>query len=407
MGLQQQNGGLELLLLIIRRPDSVPLTIMQQLVVVFVLFCCDALLLNYAICKRLNRWLGKDQVALSRDGRVIVAAHGRAGNLARFHARVTRWAQPEPLRTEANLCTEMSSLFLGWNLALTESLAEARTWFDSLEDAGAEQAHALSTCTINHADETPTTTTTMDDEAWVVPTKQPLPRDLLLGCHTIVGVVGATYAALLPFVNRKADLPVEMLLHAIETQAAYSSSLGTFMKLIVKIDQGNMRTVRQAWERHGRPDGVRSLLEAEVGAGVQQPRRLAEGSASLSLLWSMRMKRFWAIMADGFADTAGGEPTSVFGLRAYEQEVEPYHGFLLSSTFRIGLRALPSRDHMLGCMEAPPLHYTPSVESPLTPQERRAVCVSDVRECSDATRRVTEYVQAMLDELGLRDDRRL
>jgi len=104
-----------------------------------------------------------------------------------------------------------------------------------------------------------------------------------------------------------------------------------------------------------RPATLRELLAAEVAEGVVQPARLAEGSAALSLLWSMRMKRFWTRMADGFADQASTEPTSAFGLRAYEAEVEPYHGFLLRRTFRTALRALPSRAEMLGNMAmAPP-----------------------------------------------------
>ena len=81
------------------------------------------------------------------------------------------------------------------------------------------------------------------------------------------------------------------------------------------------RQVRAAWERHGSPQGLRALLELELAAGVQQPTRLAEGSAALALLWSMRMKRFWTHMADGFADTASTEATSAFGIRAYEREV--------------------------------------------------------------------------------------
>ena len=43
----------------------------------------------------------------------------------------------------------------------------------------------------------------------------------------------------------------------------------------------------------------------------------------------------------------------------------------------------------------------------LTPDERMAACLVELRECSDATKRVTNLVQAQLDELGLRDDRKL
>ena len=43
----------------------------------------------------------------------------------------------------------------------------------------------------------------------------------------------------------------------------------------------------------------------------------------------------------------------------------------------------------------------------LLQQERRAACLSELRQCSEATRKVTDHVQALLDELGLHDDRRL
>ena len=43
----------------------------------------------------------------------------------------------------------------------------------------------------------------------------------------------------------------------------------------------------------------------------------------------------------------------------------------------------------------------------LVPDERMAACLVELRECSDATKRVTDAVQAQLDELGLKDDRKL
>ena len=66
------------------------------------------------------------------------------------------------------------------------------------------------------------------------------------------------------------------LITAVERQARLSMQLGGFMQLIVKLDEGNMRAVRQAWEKHGRPLTVRELLQAEVAAGVQEPTRLKE-----------------------------------------------------------------------------------------------------------------------------------
>ena len=314
--------------------------------------------------------------------------------------------------------------------ALAESLTEARTWLEMTGSASADQLqdvlssndqlqNVLDSCRslIAHAE--------AQQQQLALDWGQSASQEV----HTLVGAVGSGYTRLLPFVARREDLPVEMLVDAVETQAIHSSRLGTFMQLIVKIDNANMRTVRTAWELHGKPADLRTLLEAEVAAGVQEPTRLAEGSAALSLLWSMRMKRFWTSMADGFADTSSTEATSAFGIRAYEQEVEPYHAFVLRGTFRTALYALPSREAMLTNMGMTPLPIskdetatTDSAESAnamgavevggtsgaeLTPEERRAACLSELRQCSEATRKVTDHVQALLDELGLHDDRRL
>ena len=216
-----------------------------------------------------------------------------------------------------------------------------------------------------------------------------------------------------------------MLLRAIETQAIHSYCLGTFMSLIVKLDVGNMKNMREAWNKYGRPSGLRELLKAEVADGVQQPSRLAEGSASLSLLWSMRMKRFTTVTYEGFADTESAEPTSAFALRAYESHVGPYHGFVLQNIFRTGMRALPSREAMLRCMEgappsaaagedpaeaaaAEPRRFVVAAGAPeLSAAERREACLVELRECLDATRRVHVYVQRIIDDYGLKDDRKL
>ena len=84
----------------------------------------------------------------------------------------------------------------------------------------------------------------------------------------------------------------------------------------------------------------------------------------------MRSKRFWTIVADGFADEKSTEPSSAFGIRAYAAELEPYHGFILRNTFRTALRALPSRKEMLGDMAAAltlSLTPTPTPTPTLTP----------------------------------------
>ena len=238
---------------------------------------------------------------------------------------------------------------------------------------------------------------------------------------TLVGGLGSGYKEILSGTSLVGgrDVPVEPLIRAIERQATLTNQLGGFMQLIVKLDEGNMRTVRTSWEAHGKPSTLRVLLEAEVAEGVVEPARLREGSAALSLLWSMRAKRFWTTVADGFADHENSESSCAFGIRAYAAELEPYHGFLFKRTFRTALRALPSRAEMLGNMALTPSasmgldtrwqgwEDSAAAGEGLTPDERMAACLVELRECSEATKRVTNMVQAQLDELGLRDDRKL
>ena len=98
---------------------------------------------------------------------------------------------------------------------------------------------------------------------------------------TLIGGVGSGYKELLAS-GQSSQVPVPRAHHGhispylAISQARLSMQLGGFMQLIVKLDEGNMRAVRQAWEKHGRPLTVRELLQAEVAAGVQEPTRLKE-----------------------------------------------------------------------------------------------------------------------------------
>ena len=232
---------------------------------------------------------------------------------------------------------------------------------------------------------------------------------LPVGARTIIGAVGDGWRALLPYVSVRGagrrcedDMPVLLLLRAIQIQADASRQLGTFMLLVVKCDEANIKTVRASWERHGRPHGVRALLEAEMRAGVQLEGRLEEGAA-LALLWSMRMKSFWIKMASGIADEHGAT-TPEFSLEAYAAEVEPYHGWLLRKIHRSAMRALPTRSEFIRKMATrPPERYPPAE---LTPQLRGA-CVDDLLACVQTTQSVIDHVKGIMDELQLHDTRQL
>ena len=242
---------------------------------------------------------------------------------------------------------------------------------------------------------------------------------------TLIGTVRQAWEVMLPFLAPELrcaaaelpdgrDLPIELLLSAIETQSKASAQLGTFMMLQVKCDESNVRTIRKAWERHGKPAGVRQLFELEKAAGVQQSDRLEEGSAALALLWCVRMKAFWVIMARGLADADSvldKRGLAVCALEAYEQEVEPFHGWVLSKIHRTAMGALPSRAYFLKEMARDPHKKPQQQQQPLakalTPAEREAVCIADIATCADATEQCVEHIKWMMADLSLSDPRRI
>ena len=59
------------------------------------------------------------------------------------------------------------------------------------------------------------------------------------------------------------------------------------------------------------------------------------------------------------------------------------------------------------CSESPRRFFFGEGTAELTEEERRAACLAELRECSDATTRVHQYVQKILDEFELKDDRKL
>lgn len=192
------------------------------------------------------------------------------------------------------------------------------------------------------------------------------------------------------------DFPVEALLDAMAKQSCASRVVGSFMALICKCDEANIRAIRISWEAHGRPTLLRELVAREKEMGVQlAPGRLAE-SASLALLWSMRMCGFWLGILRVLADSGpGGQvdmPSHATNV-VYAHWIEPYHGLFMRTTFRTALRALPHRDEMLRRFA--------------TGGHALDLLVADCRRCVDVTAEVISTIHATLDELALHDEQKV
>ncbi|EOD06270.1 hypothetical protein EMIHUDRAFT_205975 [Emiliania huxleyi CCMP1516] len=217
---------------------------------------------------------------------------------------------------------------------------------------------------------------------------------------SVVARVAFTWEGLIAGHARPGGFPVQSLLDAMAVQSASSRLLGPFMMLICKCDESNIRTIREAWLAHGSPASLRALLAAERAAGAQLGEgRLEESSAALALTWATRMLGFWLGILRALADeevVAGmSMPRYATGV-VYNDWVAPYHGLLLRSTFRAGLRALPARGEMLRRLAGGD-----------TSSERQAHLVRDCKRCIAATERVIETLRAALREQGLRDETRV
>lgn len=159
--------------------------------------------------------------------------------------------------------------------ALKHSLFEACSWLETVQEAGTKHVtveldrnqslrSVLDACRSLLAEaeaKLPQRTTPSFESASDTPTDAPAQTDTALAptpvdagssdapAQTLVGAVGAGYIALLPFVSSDADIPVNLLVHAIENQATHSQRLGAFMQLIVQVDRENMRTVLRQSDR--------------------------------------------------------------------------------------------------------------------------------------------------------------
>lgn len=112
-----------------------------------------------------------------------------------------------------------------------------------------------------------------------------------------------------------------------------------------KNDRGNIDKARQAALRCSAPT-VRELLQSEVSSGMHkpgsrgEPRVLKDPSAAVAFVWLRRSLAFQTTLLDEVA-TEREAPLSVIATRAYQLHLERHHNWILKSTFRVGLGAMP------------------------------------------------------------------
>merc|ERR1719171_552178 len=108
----------------------------------------------------------------------------------------------------------------------------------------------------------------------------------------------------------------------------------------------NVQKVRTRWETSFNKAGtLRELLVTEKTRGVHK-KGLADPSAANSIMW---LRRGFAVVVTGLdiLTAANGGNLKASVQKAYERELEPFHGWLLRRLFPAFLNALPSCDAFL------------------------------------------------------------
>ena len=196
---------------------------------------------------------------------------------------------------------------------------------------------------------------------------------------------------------------MEPLLAALEAAVAVCELFGPLMAPAAKNDRANTDKVRKAWVDVGRPSTLRQLLEAEVNSGIHKPARsrnearsLKDPSAAVALVWVRRSLAFQTHVLGGLARDRKSALSSVAG-DAYKATLEKHHTWLLKSTFRMGLNAMPSRMEFLKKLaEGGEAGLLAKPE-----QERETICYDDLAELAAEQAQVNKEVMGVLNDLQL------
>jgi len=185
-------------------------------------------------------------------------------------------------------------------------------------------------------------------------------------------------------------LMVDELLEALNVAMSVCENFGSLMAPAVKNDKANFDKVRSAWEKLAKPPTLRQLLEAEIATKIHKPGGvLKDPSAAIALVWARRSLAFQTCLLEQLTKDRSAA-LSACATDAYKRHLEPHHNWILKSTFKMGLNAMPRMDEFferLGVGREPGL-------------DRDAV-EADMVELVESQQRVVDCIGAMLVELDL------
>ena len=198
------------------------------------------------------------------------------------------------------------------------------------------------------------------------------------------------------------DLLVDKLLDAIMGSLQDGSSVfGPLMILAVKNDEGNLRKARKALDKYAETTSetkesvtLRRLLESEKASGIHKPGAvLMDPSAAIALLWMRRTLQFLIRCMQGVLTE---RPMGEVGVEAYQLELEPFHNWLLKSTFAMALNGFPNREEIINRLGA---H--------LPIEQRDSMLKHEVEQCLEMLHQVVHTMRSLFEELGLEDMRKV
>lgn len=184
-------------------------------------------------------------------------------------------------------------------------------------------------------------------------------------------------------------LQVEPMLDAFLVAVSVCENFGSLMAPAVKNDKSNFEKIRTAWAGLGQPTTLRSLLLAEVATKIHKPGgALKDPSAAIALVWSRRSFAFQTALLAGLSEDPSASLSAV-ATSAYKEHLEPHHNWVLKSTFKMALNAMPKMDEFLSRLGVG-----------VAGVDREAV-YADMAELVQVQQRVVDAIGALLVDLGL------
>ena len=149
---------------------------------------------------------------------------------------------------------------------------------------------------------------------------------------TQIGNVGQAFEQVYNVDNNSID--TNQLLNACQIFANVMRSTG--QTPVARDLEGNMKNIQRLYNENDKMISLDDMLQYEADQGIHKPNGVLQNpSAAIGSLWIRRSLTFQSKFYQGILD--GKNPTNA-ALDAYEQELEPYHGWALRKVYRVGLK---------------------------------------------------------------------